>query len=76
MSDNGDQPAELPTNQESAAALEFIGFTEATAQEIYQRWVAHPNPEQYPYSFLEHATVQFGNRGQGDISDADFMTVG
>lgn len=66
---------ELPTNQESVAALEFIGFTQAAAQEIYQRWEARPNPEQYPYSFLEHATGQFLNRNQGDMSHADFMTV-
>lgn len=63
----------LPTDHESAAALEFIGFEKATAEELYQRW--ETRPEQYPYSFLEHAAGHFENRDQGDQSHADFMTV-
>lgn len=66
---------ELPTDKESVAALEFMGFTQATAQEIYQRWEARPDPEQNPYPFLEHASGQLENRKQGDLSHADFMTV-
>lgn len=66
---------ELPTSQESVAALEFMGFTLAHAEEIYKRWEARPDPEQYPYSFLEHANGQFENRDQDDLSHVDFMTV-
>ncbi|KAK7735540.1 hypothetical protein SLS53_007453 [Cytospora paraplurivora] len=74
ISPSSAQDFELPDDPESVAALEFIGFTQATAREIYQRWEARPDPEQYPYSFLEHATGQFENRNQGDMSHADFMT--
>lgn len=66
---------ELPTDQESVAALEYMGFAQATAQEIYQRWESRPDPEQNPYSFLEYAAGQFENRNQGDLSHSDFMTV-
>lgn len=75
ISPSSDKDFELPTDQESIAALEFMGFTQATAQEIYQRWETRPDPEQYPYSFLEHATGQFENRNQGDLPHTEFMTV-
>lgn len=73
VSPPSDKVFELPTDQESIAALEFMGFTQATAQDIYQRW--ETRPEQYPYSFLEHAAGQFELRSRGDLSDTDFMTV-
>lgn len=48
---------ELPTDQESVDALDLNGFTQATSQEIYQRWETCPDLKQYPYSFLEHASA-------------------
>lgn len=63
----------VPADEESIAALEFIGFTKATAHQIYQAW--NTRPEQYPYSFLEHATGSLGNMHQGDTSDTEYMTV-
>ncbi|CAN8098057.1 unnamed protein product [Discula destructiva] len=74
ISPSFDKDFELPMDQESVAALTFMGFTQTTAQEIYQRWATRPDPEQYPYSFLEHAVGQFEHRNQGDLSHADFMT--
>lgn len=64
---------ELPVDQESVAALDFMGFTQATAEEIYQRWESRP--EDYPYSFLDHVAGQFQSRSQADLSHAEFMTV-
>ncbi|PSR84014.1 hypothetical protein BD289DRAFT_500493 [Coniella lustricola] len=64
---------DLPTSSESVAALEFLGFEKPTAQQIFTRWEMRGDPDDYPYSFLEHAIGQFEHRKQNDLSDSEFM---
>lgn len=76
MNPSLDQDFELPTDQESVAALQYMGFTQAAAQEIHQSWEARSNEEiEYPYTFLEHVVGRFKYENQRDLSHADFMTV-
>lgn len=67
------EDVELPEEQDSVATLKAMGFEEAIAQDIYERW--ETRPDSYPYDFVDHAAGQFDGRSQGTLTDAEFMTV-
>jgi len=46
---------DLPTDIESVAALEHLGFTRKVARDVFERYTKRPNPQQNPDSILEYA---------------------
>lgn len=49
---------EIPTSAISVDALEFIGFSQATAKTVYERFINRPDPNINIDSFLDYATSQ------------------
>ncbi|OBT80416.1 hypothetical protein VF21_00868 [Pseudogymnoascus sp. 05NY08] len=49
---------EMPTAVISSEALEFIGFNQATAKTVYERFMNRPDPSINIDSFLDYATSQ------------------
>jgi hypothetical protein len=49
---------EMPMTVISAEALEFIGFKQATAKTVYERFMNRPDPSINIDSFLDYATSQ------------------
>jgi len=46
---------DLPTDIESVAALEHLGFTRKVAGDVFERYAKRPDPQQNPDSILEYA---------------------
>lgn len=49
---------DIPTEEESAAVLEYLGFKTSVASEIFQRYAGRPDPQYCPDDLLDYAFGQ------------------
>lgn len=67
---------DFPDEQESAAALEYIGLQPAAAQEIFNRWQSRPDPDQCPDELLDYVfghILQLKQTSWQGYSDAEAL---
>jgi hypothetical protein len=61
---------DLPTDIESVAALEHLGFTRKVAGDVFEPYAKRPNPQQNPDGILEYAFGELNRlKGQQSLQD-------